>query len=101
KPAAPLLRLLIPGLAMPAGVSAQAQSRFPAYARRTTPALSPTRAEPARCGSRPWRDGLVICGRRASGRLGGVRRRRHPAGSCRSPLALGGDDVAEQPVGLM
>src|SRR4029077_6004957 len=29
KPAAPLLRLLIPGLAMPAGVSAQAQPRFP------------------------------------------------------------------------
>ena len=27
--AAPLLRLLIPGLAMPAGISAQAQSRFP------------------------------------------------------------------------
>jgi hypothetical protein len=43
KPAAPLLRLLIPGLAMPADVSAQAQFRFPAYAPRTTPTLSPTR----------------------------------------------------------
>jgi hypothetical protein len=42
KLAAPLLRLLIPGLAMPADVSAQAQSRFPAYARRTTPTVSPT-----------------------------------------------------------
>src|SRR6202035_576909 len=43
KPAAPLLRLLIPGLAMPADASAQVQSRFPAYARRTTSALSPMR----------------------------------------------------------
>jgi hypothetical protein len=41
--ATPLLRLLIPGLAMPANVSAQAQFEFPAYARRTTSALSPTR----------------------------------------------------------
>ena len=42
KPAASLLSLLTPGLAMPAGVSAPVQSRFPAYARRTTPAVSPT-----------------------------------------------------------
>jgi hypothetical protein len=41
--ATPLLRLLIPGLTMPANVSAQAQFGFPAYARRTTSALSPTR----------------------------------------------------------
>jgi len=41
--AAPLLRLLIPGLAMPANVSAQAQSRLPAYARKTTSALWPMR----------------------------------------------------------
>jgi hypothetical protein len=33
--AASLLRLLIPRLVMPANVSAQAQSRFQAYARRT------------------------------------------------------------------
>jgi len=31
-----LLRLLIPGLAMPANVSAQAQFGFPTYARRAT-----------------------------------------------------------------
>lgn len=43
KPTAPLLRLLIPRLAMPADIKAQTQSRFPAYARRTTPTVSPTR----------------------------------------------------------
>src|SRR5579859_6796781 len=47
-------------------------------------------------------NGLVICGRCVSGRLCGVRRRRpHPARSCQSPLVLRGDDVTEQPVGLM
>src|ERR1017187_4638274 len=38
KLAAPPLRLLIPGLAMPADVSVQAQSPLSAYARTTTPA---------------------------------------------------------------
>jgi hypothetical protein len=37
-----LLRLLIPRLVMPADLSAQAQSRFPAYARETKPSVRVT-----------------------------------------------------------